>query len=65
MQFCNLKKQYNDLKPEIDNAIAQVLEHGFYVGGPEVGELEKNVPSLPELNLPKLAVPALTLLSLR
>jgi len=41
MQFCNLKKQYNDLKPEIDNAIAQVLEHGFYVGGPEVGELEK------------------------
>ena len=41
MQFCNLKKQYNDLKPEIDNAIAQVLEHGFYVGGPEVAELEK------------------------
>ncbi len=41
MQFCNLKKQYQDLKPEIDNAIAQVLEHGMYIGGPEVGELEK------------------------
>lgn len=41
MQFCNLKKQYQELKPEIDNAIAQVLEHGMYVGGPEVGELEK------------------------
>jgi len=41
MQFCNLKKQYQDLKPEIDNAIAKVLDHGFYVGGPEVAELEK------------------------
>jgi len=41
MQFCNLKKQYSDLKPDIDNAIAKVLEHGFYVGGPEVSELEK------------------------
>jgi UDP-2-acetamido-2-deoxy-ribo-hexuluronate aminotransferase len=41
MQFCNLKKQYLDLKPEIDNAIAMVLDHGIYVGGPEVGELEK------------------------
>jgi len=41
MQFCNLKQQYKELKPEIDNAIGQVLEHGFYVGGPEVGELEK------------------------
>lgn len=40
MQFCNLKKQYQELKPEIDSAIAEVLEHGFYVGGPEVGQLE-------------------------
>jgi UDP-2-acetamido-2-deoxy-ribo-hexuluronate aminotransferase len=41
MQFCNLKQQYQELKPEIDNAIAQVLEHGMYIGGPEVAELEK------------------------
>jgi len=41
MQFCNLKKQYIDLKTDIDTAIGAVLEHGFYVGGPEVGELEK------------------------
>jgi UDP-2-acetamido-2-deoxy-ribo-hexuluronate aminotransferase len=41
MQFCNLKQQYNELKPEIDNAIAQVLVHGMYIGGPEVAELEK------------------------
>lgn len=41
MQFCNLKKQYQDLKSDIDNAIAEVLEHGMYVGGPEVGEIEK------------------------
>lgn len=40
MQFCNLKKQYQELKPGIDEAIAKVLEHGMYIGGPEVGELE-------------------------
>jgi len=42
MQFCNLKKQYQELKPEIDNAIAQVLDHGFYIGGPEVGQIENS-----------------------
>jgi len=41
MQFCNLKQQYSELKPEIDNAVAQVLMHGMYVGGPEVAEIEK------------------------
>lgn len=41
MQFCNLKNQYQELKPEIDKAMSAVLEHGMYVGGPEVGELEK------------------------
>ncbi|MGE4318944.1 MAG: DegT/DnrJ/EryC1/StrS family aminotransferase [Deferribacterales bacterium] len=41
MQFCNLKQQYTELKDGIDANIAKVLEHGLYIGGPEVTELEK------------------------
>lgn len=43
MQFCDLKKQYGLLKDKIDQRINTVLEHAFYVGGPEVAELEKTL----------------------
>jgi UDP-2-acetamido-2-deoxy-ribo-hexuluronate aminotransferase len=38
--FINLKAQYQALKPLIDARIHKVLEHGQYIMGPEVAELE-------------------------
>lgn len=43
MQFINLQAQYKHLKSEIDANIQQVLDHGQYILGPEVGELEKQL----------------------
>lgn len=39
--FIDLKSQYKALKTSIDSRIMKVLEHGAYVNGPEVVELEK------------------------
>ena len=41
MQFTDLKAQYAALKPDIDARIQRVLDHGQYIMGPEVGELER------------------------
>ncbi len=38
--FINLNAQYIDNKPAIDSAIQKVLDHGQYIMGPEVRELE-------------------------
>ena len=40
MQFTDLKAQYAALKPSIDARIQRVLDHGQYIMGPEVKELE-------------------------
>jgi UDP-2-acetamido-2-deoxy-ribo-hexuluronate aminotransferase len=40
MQFTDLKSQYAALKPSIDARIQRVLDHGQYIMGPEVTELE-------------------------
>jgi UDP-2-acetamido-2-deoxy-ribo-hexuluronate aminotransferase len=40
MQFTDLKAQYAALKPGIDAAIQRVLDHGQYIMGPEVEQLE-------------------------
>ncbi len=40
MQFTDLKTQYAALKPRINERIQRVLDHGQYIMGPEVGELE-------------------------
>jgi len=40
MEFIDLKTQYRRLKPDIDRRIQQVLDHGAYIMGPEVSELE-------------------------
>ena len=40
MQFTDLKAQYAALKTEIDAGIHRVLDHGQYIMGPEVAELE-------------------------
>jgi len=39
----DLAAQYQDLKPEIDAAIARVLEGGHFILGPEVEALEREV----------------------
>jgi UDP-2-acetamido-2-deoxy-ribo-hexuluronate aminotransferase len=41
--FIDLKSQYQALKTSIDSRIQKVLESGAYIGGPEVGELEKKL----------------------
>jgi UDP-2-acetamido-2-deoxy-ribo-hexuluronate aminotransferase len=43
--FIDLKTQYKALKSNIDSRIQAVLEHGAYVNGPEIAELEKNLAS--------------------
>ncbi len=40
MEFIDLKSQYAALKSEIDGRIQRVLDHGQYIMGPEVLELE-------------------------
>lgn len=40
MQFRDLKKQYEVLKPEIDAAIAGVIDSSRFISGPQVKELE-------------------------
>lgn len=43
MDFIDLKSQYQRLKPQIDVAIQRVLDHGQYILGPEVAELEEKL----------------------
>ncbi len=43
MHFIDLQKQYQHLKRRIDKRIQQVLNHGQYVMGPEVYELEERL----------------------
>ena len=40
--FIDLKKQYRRIEDQVDSAIKKVLEHGQYILGPEVAELEKS-----------------------
>lgn len=41
--FVDLKTQYKALKSDIDARIMKVLEHGAYINGPEVVELEQKL----------------------
>ena len=41
--FIDLKAQYQALKPSIDARIQKVLDHGQYIMGPEVRELEEHL----------------------
>jgi UDP-2-acetamido-2-deoxy-ribo-hexuluronate aminotransferase len=43
MQFTDLKAQYAALKTSIDARIQRVLDHGQYILGPEVKELEERL----------------------
>jgi UDP-2-acetamido-2-deoxy-ribo-hexuluronate aminotransferase len=41
--FIDLQTQYRDLKPQIQDRINAVLDHGQYIMGPEVRELEERL----------------------
>lgn len=43
MEFIDLKSQYQALRTDIDARIQTVLNHGQYIMGPEVGELEQKL----------------------
>jgi len=43
MDFVDLKTQYRELKESIDARIQRVLDHGQYIMGPEVRELEEKL----------------------
>ena len=43
MEFIDLKSQYQRLKKDIDSGIQRVLDHGQYILGPEVAELEEKL----------------------
>jgi dTDP-4-amino-4,6-dideoxygalactose transaminase len=43
IQFIDLKAQQERIRPQIEAAINRVLDHGLYIMGPEVGELEKQL----------------------
>ena len=43
MEFIDLKTQYQLLREDIDDAIQRVLDHGQYIMGPEVAQLERKL----------------------
>jgi UDP-2-acetamido-2-deoxy-ribo-hexuluronate aminotransferase len=45
MEFIDLKAQQNRIRRQISKRIDQVLEHGKYILGPEVSELEEKLAS--------------------
>ncbi|QIL03326.1 DegT/DnrJ/EryC1/StrS family aminotransferase [Sphingomonas sinipercae] len=45
MPFIDLKSQYSALKSQIDGNIARVLDHGTFIMGPEVAEMEQALAS--------------------
>ena len=43
MQFIDLKAQQRLIEKKIDKRIKKVLDHGKYIMGPEVDELEERL----------------------
>ena len=43
MKFVDLEQQYRRLQGGIDGRLARVLDHGRFVLGPEVDELEERL----------------------
>lgn len=43
IEFIDLKSQYQSIKTEVDRRIHAVLDHGQYIMGPEVKELEEKL----------------------
>ena len=50
MEFVDLKAQQDQIKPELNRRIAEVLAHGRYIMGPEISELEKRLQQYSQSN---------------
>jgi UDP-2-acetamido-2-deoxy-ribo-hexuluronate aminotransferase len=50
MQFIDLATQQKRIRGQLDERIKKVLDHGQYILGPEIGELEKNLAAF--VNMP-------------
>ena len=46
MQFIDLKAQQDRIRPQLDAALSRVLDHGRYIMGPEITELEAELARL-------------------
>lgn len=42
-QFIDLAAQQKLIRPQLDLAISRVLDHGYYIMGPEVTEFEEQL----------------------
>ncbi len=49
MQFIDLKKQQQRIRDRIEERIKKVLDHGLYILGPEIQELEEKLKSYCEM----------------
>ena len=52
MQFIDLKAQQELIRKKIEENIHKVLDHGQYILGPEVEELEQKLSDYVEQNSP-------------
>jgi UDP-2-acetamido-2-deoxy-ribo-hexuluronate aminotransferase len=43
MDYLDLKRQYHDIKEDIDKAIKRVLDKGVFIGGQEIDSFEKEI----------------------
>ena len=50
--FLDLREAYLELKPEIDRAVARVLDSGWYILGPEVEAFEAEFAAYCEAQTP-------------
>jgi UDP-2-acetamido-2-deoxy-ribo-hexuluronate aminotransferase len=50
VEFIDLKSQQARIRPEIERRINAVLEHGNYIMGPEIGELEERLAEFVGVN---------------
>ena len=50
MEFIDLKSQQRVLKKSINSRIRKVLEHGQYIMGPEVNQLEERLADFVKVN---------------
>ena len=50
VDFIDLKTQQDAIRPKLERSIFHVLDHGQYILGPEVGELEQDLASFVGVN---------------
>ena len=50
MKFIDLKAQYTGIQDDVNRRIQRVLEHGQYINGPEIKELEARLAEFVGVN---------------